>query len=54
MGASLPDGFGWLMIFGAFIGAGVGVAYVLLVIWLINRSDKTSADGNCGKGHEQL
>lgn len=40
----LPEGFGWLMLIGTVGGGSVGLAYVLLWIWLANRPDKTSAD----------
>jgi hypothetical protein len=40
----LPEGFGWLMLFGVAGGGGVGAGYMLLLIWLANRPDKASPE----------
>src|ERR1700677_250714 len=40
----LPEGFGWLILIGFGIGGGIGVAFVLLVIWVVNSPDKTTAN----------
>jgi hypothetical protein len=34
----LPEGFGYVMLFGAFIGLSIGTLYVLLLLWLQRRN----------------
>jgi hypothetical protein len=41
----LPEGFGWLILIAIGIGGGIGLAYVLLIVWMVNRPDKTAAYG---------
>ena len=40
----LPEGFGWLVLIGMGIGAGIGAVYMLCLIWLANRPDKTTTN----------